>query len=65
MKIAILTIGDELLNGDLADTNTRSIANRLAEDSLVLSEVSTVGDREEVIASALLRIEGSSVNRSG
>ena len=47
MKIAILTIGDELLNGDLADTNTRSIANRLAEDSLVLSEVSTVGDREE------------------
>lgn len=56
MKIAILTIGDELLNGDLADTNTRSIANRLAEDSLILSEVSTVGDREEVIASALLRL---------
>lgn len=56
MKIAILTIGDELLNGDLGDTNTRAIANRLAEDSLTLSETSTVGDREEEIAQAILRL---------
>lgn len=56
MKIAILTIGDELLNGDLADSNTRTIANRLAEDSLTLAETSTVGDREEDIARAILRL---------
>ena len=56
MKIAILTIGDELLNGDLADTNTAAIASALMDNSLPVHEAATVGDREEAIAAALLRL---------
>ncbi len=56
MKIAILTIGDELLNGDLADTNTAAIASTLMDNSLPVHEAATVGDREEEIAAALLRL---------
>lgn len=54
--IAILTIGDELLNGDLADTNTATIARRLSEESFSVSEAATIGDCEEAIASALQRL---------
>jgi len=56
MKIAILTIGDELLNGDLADTNTAAIAQILAENSLPVREATTIGDREEDIVAALQRL---------
>lgn len=53
MKIAILTIGDELLNGDLVDTNTTTIARRLLDHSLPVHAASTVGDREDDIVAAL------------
>ncbi len=56
MKIAILTIGDELLNGDLADTNTAAIARILMDSSLPVCEAATVGDRKETIAAALQRL---------
>jgi nicotinamide-nucleotide amidase len=56
MKIAILTIGDELLNGDLADTNTAAIARRLMDNALPVHEAATVGDRKETIAAALQRL---------
>ena len=56
MKIAILTIGDELLNGDLADTNTATIGRILMENSLPVREANTVGDKEADIASALRRL---------
>jgi len=56
MKIAILTIGDELLNGDLADTNTAAIAGRLASHSLPVHEAATTGDRETDIVAALQRL---------
>ena len=56
MKIAVLTIGDELLNGDLADTNTSAIARILLDNSLSVREAATVGDREEEIAAALRRL---------
>lgn len=56
MKIAILTIGDELLNGDLADTNTAAIARRLFTHSLPVHESATTGDRETDIAVALQRL---------
>ena len=56
MKIAILTIGDELLNGDLADTNTAAIASTLMDNALPVREAATVGDREEDIVAALLRL---------
>lgn len=56
MKIAILTIGDELLLGDIPDTNASAIAQALLEMSLFVSELSTVGDHEDQIATALTRI---------
>ena len=59
MKIAILTIGDELLNGDLADTNTATIARRLFTESLPVHEAATTGDRETDIAAALQRLAAS------
>ena len=56
MNIAILTIGDELLNGDLTDTNTTAIVQTLLEHSLPVREASTVGDNEEDIVAALQRL---------
>ncbi len=51
--VAVLTIGDELLNGELADTNTRQIALSLAGRGYALRESLTVGDIEADIAEAL------------
>src|SRR5210317_2157237 len=56
MKIAILTIGDELLNGDLADTNTVTICRILSEYALTVHETVTVGDDEPDIVLALQRL---------
>jgi nicotinamide-nucleotide amidase len=56
MKIAILTIGDELLQGDIPDTNASAIARSLLEKALFVSEFSTVGDHEYRIAEALRRL---------
>ncbi len=59
MKIAILTIGDELLNGDLADTNTAAIARILQENSLPVREAATIGDGEQDIVAVLQRLAGA------
>lgn len=56
LDIAILTIGDELLNGEMADTNTARIAGRLDAHGFAVRESSCVGDREEDIAEALQRL---------
>jgi nicotinamide-nucleotide amidase len=56
MEIAILTIGDELLNGDLADTNTAMIGALLGEHSYRVRESTCVCDRESDIAAALQRL---------
>lgn len=59
MNIAILTIGDELLNGDLADTNTALIARILGAQSLPVRESATIGDRDNDIVTALQRLAGN------
>lgn len=56
MDIAVLVIGDELLNGDQPDTNTTAIARLLGEQGLVIREAACVRDREEEIAPALSRL---------
>jgi nicotinamide-nucleotide amidase len=53
LKIAVLTIGDELLNGEMHDTNTAGIARLLDHHGLAISESLTVGDAEEDIENAL------------
>lgn len=56
MSIAVLTVGDELLNGDRTDTNTGAIARLLGEHDLLLGESACVRDGEEAIAAALQRL---------
>ncbi len=56
MRIAILAIGDELLNGDQVDTNTTAIARLLAQDGYRVRESVAVGDPIEDIVVALQRL---------
>lgn len=56
LSIAVLTIGDELLDGSLSDSNTARIATLLGAQGLVLRESLTIGDREADIISALLAL---------
>lgn len=53
MKTAILSIGDELLFGEVVDTNSARIAARLADEGIATARKLTVGDDEAGIASAL------------
>jgi nicotinamide-nucleotide amidase len=56
LSIAVLTIGDELLNGEMADSNTATIARVLAPHGLRLRESLTVADVEDEIEEALLQL---------
>lgn len=49
----LLTIGDEILLGDIADTNARHIALTLRVKGFRLDRIITVGDREEEIVPLL------------
>ncbi len=51
--IAVLTTGDELLNGDLSDTNTSTIATILAQQGYRLRCSLSVPDQEKEIDAAL------------
>ncbi len=53
MHIEILTIGNELLNGDLADTNTQRFGTLLRELGLPVRRAQTVPDTLAVIVEAL------------
>ena len=50
MEAEIITIGTELLLGEIVDTNTRYIARALREIGLDLYRTSTVGDNADRIA---------------
>ncbi len=56
LKIAVLTVGDELLNGEISDTNTARIARTLEPHGYCLRESLSVGDNEEDIEEALLEL---------
>lgn len=53
MEAEIITIGTELLLGEIVDTNTSYIAQALGEIGLDLYRTSTVGDNAERIAQAV------------
>lgn len=52
--ISVLTIGDELLNGEMADTNTAAIARLLAVQGYAVRDSLSVRDVEDDIVAALL-----------
>lgn len=45
MKATIITIGDEILIGQIVDTNSASIARHLNAAGIVVAEKESVGDR--------------------
>ncbi|MBM4038375.1 MAG: competence/damage-inducible protein A [Planctomycetes bacterium] len=53
MKAVILSIGDEVLNGEVADTNAAWLAERLLELGVEISYHTCVGDVEEHIEQSL------------
>ena len=59
MKAAILTTGTELTRGELCDTNSQWLSDRLTEAGVNVVEHATVGDDLSRISAALLRLGGS------
>lgn len=53
MQVALLTVGDELLAGDIADTNAAWLAAQLAERGVSVREILTLPDDVPIIASRL------------
>jgi len=56
LKIAVLAVGDELLSGEMADTNTMRIARGLGGDGYALRESRCVADVEVDIEETLLAL---------
>ena len=62
MRAEIITIGDEILIGQIVDTNAAYIAQRLNAVGFVVSERSSVGDRaEQIVRSVEESLERSDV----
>lgn len=60
MKLEILTIGDEILSGNIVDTNFAWLGDRLWTAGIELHWHTTVGDEPEEISQALLASVGRS-----
>jgi nicotinamide-nucleotide amidase len=58
LNLAVLTTGDELINGEMADTNTMRIAQMLGSHGYLLRESRSVGDDEGEIMQALRDLAG-------
>ncbi len=54
LKISVLTVGDELINGEMSDTNTACIARALSAYGFALRDAQSVGDVEADIEEAIL-----------
>ncbi len=50
MEVALLTIGDELLAGDTANTNATWLAERLTERGVTVTRILTIPDKRALIA---------------
>lgn len=56
MKATIITIGDEILIGQIVDTNTVSIARHLNNLGIQITEKCSIGDSREAIVEILDRV---------
>jgi molybdenum cofactor synthesis domain-containing protein len=50
MEVALLTVGDELLSGDTANTNATWLAERLTERGVTVTRILTIPDERALIA---------------
>ena len=57
MKAEIISIGDELLIGQITNTNASFIANKLTEIGVDVNWITTVGDNEEQILESIATAE--------
>ena len=55
MKSTIITIGDEILIGQILDTNSRYISRALNAHGIVVAERTSIGDRRDQIVATLDR----------
>ena len=55
MNATIITIGDEILIGQIVDTNTASIARKLNAIGIAIKEKTSIGDSAEEIKSCVGR----------
>ena len=55
MKVSIVTIGDEILIGQIVDTNSAWIAQRLNEIGLQVHKIYSIPDTEAAIVRTLSR----------
>jgi len=53
VQVAILTVGDEVLAGDIENTNASWLAARLSDQGATVARIMTVPDDREVIAGAV------------
>ncbi|MBR5281625.1 MAG: competence/damage-inducible protein A [Alistipes sp.] len=60
MKATIITIGDEILIGQIVDTNSVSIAKRLNSIGITVAEKLSIGDNAEQIEATLKRAHSQS-----
>jgi competence/damage-inducible protein CinA-like protein len=60
VKVATLSIGDELLLGEIVDGNAAHIAQQLYRHGIKVHRHLTVGDQEQEIAEAVLSLAGGS-----
>ena len=50
IKAIIVTIGDEILLGQILDTNSKFIARQLTSIGIEVNEVCSIPDKEEAVA---------------
>ena len=60
MRAEIITIGDEILIGQIINTNSTWLADQLVNNGIECTKISTVGDNTKSIKNALLNVEESS-----
>jgi len=56
MKAIILSIGDELLSGDISNTNGSFIAAKLSENNIEVTQILAIGDHYDRIMNSLQNI---------
>lgn len=57
IRVEILTIGDELLYGQITDTNAQWMSEKMSESGFRVVRQTTVGDQEEAILTAFAEAE--------
>jgi nicotinamide-nucleotide amidase len=56
MKATIITIGDEILIGQIVDTNSASISRKLNDIGIAIDEKLSIGDNRQAITTTLTRV---------